>query len=130
MAEAGGGGPAEGAVGPAVGHDHAGRVHGHADPVRLVVDGDHPKVGLEFVLQALLGANQPSVHHQACRGQQRRSEGGASDGLLPTQPTGALGTCSRVRHQVEDVSRLGVDVEADVHVASGEVHDEVGIVVH
>lgn len=44
--------------------------------------------------------------------------------------TGKLGTCSRVRHQVEDMSRLGVDVEADVHVASRQVDDEVRVVIH
>lgn len=73
LGEVGRGGPAEGVVGSAVGHGHARRAHGHADPVRLVVDGDHTKVRLEFVLQALLGTDQLTVHHQACRGQERRS---------------------------------------------------------
>lgn len=40
------------------------------------------------------------------------------------------GTCSAVRHQVEDVTGFGVDVEADVHVAPGQVDDEVGVVIH
>lgn len=44
--------------------------------------------------------------------------------------TGELGTCPGVRHQVQDVSRLGVDVKADVHVASRQVDDEVGVVIH
>lgn len=39
-------------------------------------------------------------------------------------------TCSSVRHQVENVTRCGVDVEADVHVASGQVDDEVRVVIH
>lgn len=49
---------------------------------------------------------------------------------MVTHPTGELGTCSRVRHQVEDVSRPGVDVEADVHVAGRQVDDEVRVVIH
>lgn len=73
LAEVGGGRPAEGVVRRAVGHGQARRAHGHADPVRLVEDGDHAKIGLEFFLQALLGTNQLTVHHQACRGQERRS---------------------------------------------------------
>lgn len=44
--------------------------------------------------------------------------------------TGELGTCSWVRHQVEDMSRLGVDIKADVHVASRQVDDEVRVVIH
>lgn len=90
LAEVGRGGPAEGVVGPAIVYGHAGRAHGHADPVGLVVDGDHAKVGLEFVLQALLGADQLTVHHQACRGQQRWSEGRASDGHPPNRRVGYL----------------------------------------
>lgn len=74
LAEVGRGRPAEGVVGPAVGHSHshARRAHGHTDPVRLVVDGDNAKIGLEFFLQGLLGTNQLTIHHQACRGQERR----------------------------------------------------------
>lgn len=68
LAEVGRGRPAEGLVGLAVGHGHAGRAHGHADPIGLVVDGDHTKIGLEFFLQVLLGTNQLTVHRQACRG--------------------------------------------------------------
>lgn len=41
-----------------------------------------------------------------------------------------ISTCSTVRHQVENVTRFGVDVEADVHVTSGQVDDEVRVVVH
>lgn len=40
------------------------------------------------------------------------------------------GTCRAVGNQVEDVARFGVDVEADVHVASGQVDDEVRVVIH
>lgn len=40
------------------------------------------------------------------------------------------GTCSAVRNQVENVARFGVNVEADVRVASGQVDDEVGVVIH
>lgn len=39
-------------------------------------------------------------------------------------------TCPRVRHQVEDLARLRVDVEAHVHVPLGQVNDKVRIIVH
>lgn len=39
-------------------------------------------------------------------------------------------TCSTVGHQVEDVSRFGVNVETDVHVVLGQVDNEVRVVLH
>lgn len=39
-------------------------------------------------------------------------------------------TCSSVRHKIEDVTKFGVDVEADVHVTCRQVDDEVRVVIH
>lgn len=109
---------------PAVGHVDAGGADGHPDALGLVVDGDGAKVGVEFAFPHLLGADQLPVNgqtfdrgalttHQIC-------------GNVLKEPC----TCSAVRNQVEDVARFGVDVEADVHVASGQVDDEVRVVIH
>lgn len=116
--------PGEGVVVPAVGHVDAGGADGHPDALGPVVDGDGAKVGVEFVFPHLLGADQLTVNgqtfnrgvlttHQIC-------------GNLLMEPC----TCSAVRNQVEDVAWFGVDVEADVHVASGQVDDEVRVVIH
>lgn len=45
-------------------------------------------------------------------------------------PCTVSSTCPRVRHQVQNVTRFGVDVKADVHVVSVQVDDEVGVVIH
>lgn len=58
------GSPGEGAVVPAGAHVDPGGADAHADPVRLVVDGDGAKVGVQFVLLRLLGANQLTVDGQ------------------------------------------------------------------
>ena len=39
-------------------------------------------------------------------------------------------TCSRVRHQVEDVARFRVDVEAHIHVPLRQMDYEVRVIVH
>lgn len=109
---------------PAVGHGDAGGADGHRDALGLVVDGDGAKVGVEFVFPHLLGADQLPVNGQTFNG-----------GVLTTHRIGGDAlkeprTCSAVRNQVEDVARFGVNVEADVHVASGQVDNEVRVVIH
>lgn len=58
------GAPGEGVVVPAVRHGDAVSADGHADSIRLVVDGDDAKVGVQFVFFHLLRADQLTVHHQ------------------------------------------------------------------
>lgn len=122
----------------AISHVDADGADGHADPIRLVVDGDGAKVGVQFVFEHPLRADQLTVHHNTFRTR-----------VLPTQQTqdhtalghkmlthhvflhvGVNSTCPPVRHQVQNVTRFGVDVKADVHVASVQVDDEVGVVIH
>lgn len=105
--------PGEGVVVPAVGHVDAGGADGHHDALGLVVDGDGAEVGVEFVVPHLLGADQLPVDGQTFnRGVLTARQ---MCGNVLKEPC----TCSAVRNQVEDVARFGVDVEADVHVASG-----------
>ena len=115
--------PGERVVVPAVGHVDGGGADGDADAVGLVVGGDGAEVGVQFVSPRLLGADQLTVDGQTFNGRAL-----ASGPATRWRRTSA--TCSAVRHQVEDVSRAGVDVEADVHVASGQVYDEVRVVIH
>ena len=126
------GAPGEGVVVPAVGHGDAVSADGQADSIRLVVDGDGAKVGVEFVFFHLLRADQLTVHDQTCgtRGQRRVNQ---SKPEALCQGSGYIyrcSTCSAVRHQVENVTGFGVDVEADVRVASPQVDDEVRVVIH
>lgn len=88
-----------------------------------MVDGDGAKVGLDFVILHLLGADQLTVNGQTFN--TRASATRQIPGNVLKKP----GTCPAVRDQAEDVARFGVDVEADVHVASGQVDDEVGVVI-
>lgn len=55
----------------AVGHVDAVGADGHADSVRLVVDGDDAEVGVLFALVHLLGGDQLPVDHDTFR---RREE--------------------------------------------------------
>lgn len=59
------GAPGEGVVALAVAHGDACGVDGHADAVRLVVDGDGAEERAQLALVNPLGADQPAVHHQA-----------------------------------------------------------------
>ena len=57
-------------------------------------------------------------------------KGFTNDWLNVVDCVGLQGTCSGVRDQVQDVSGVRVDVEADVHLGPGEVDDEVWVVLH
>lgn len=68
--------PGEGVVVCAVSHVDADSADGHTDPIRLVVDGDGAEVGVQFVFEHPLRANQLTVHHDTFR-----------TSVLPTQQT-------------------------------------------
>lgn len=60
------GAPGERVAAAAVGHGDPVGANLHADPGRLVVDGDDAKVGADSVFVRLLGADQLAVHHNTC----------------------------------------------------------------